>query len=68
VNRNVEQIHVEDRSFVYKKRRVGQTSTSYTLTSGEALTPAKYLWRVRTQDTTCSTWTGWSTRNTLFID
>jgi hypothetical protein len=52
----------------YKKRLFGQTKTTYTLTSAEALSPAKYLWRVRTQDTTCSTWTGWSSRNTLFVD
>jgi hypothetical protein len=58
-------IYLEDRSFEYKKRTF---NTTYTLTNAEALTPAKYLWRVRTQDEGCSTWTTWSTRNTLFID
>ena len=61
-------VYNEDRSLELKKRRVGQANTTYTLTSGEALPPAKYLWRVRTQDTTCGTWTGWSQRNTLFVD
>jgi hypothetical protein len=58
-------IYLEDRSFEYKKRTF---NTSYTLASGEALTPNKYFWRVRTQDAACSTWTGWSGRNTLFVD
>jgi hypothetical protein len=58
-------VYTEDRSFEYKKRVF---VTSYTLTSAEALTPAKYLWRVRTQDAVCSTWSTWSVRNTLFID
>jgi hypothetical protein len=58
-------IYVEDRSFEYKKRVF---VNNYTLTNAEALSPAKYLWRVRTQDPTCNTWTGWSSRNTLFID
>jgi hypothetical protein len=58
-------VYLEDRSFEYKKRVF---VTNYTLTAGEALTPAKYLWRVRTQDTKCATWTTWSTRNTLFVD
>jgi hypothetical protein len=58
-------IHLEDRSFEYKKRVF---VPNYTLTSAEALSPAKYLWRVRTQDQTCSTWSQWSTRHTLFIE
>jgi hypothetical protein len=59
-------VYLEDRSFEYKKRTF---NTNYTLTAGEALSHgSKYLWRVRTQDTTCNTWTGWSSRNTLFVD
>jgi hypothetical protein len=58
-------VYLEDRSFEYKKRVF---VTNYTLPSAEALTPSKYLWRVRTQDTTCSTWSTWSGRNTLFVD
>jgi CSLREA domain-containing protein len=58
-------VYLEDRSFEYKKRVF---VNNYTLQVGEALVPAKYLWRVRTQDATCSTWSTWSSRNTLFID
>jgi hypothetical protein len=58
-------VYLEDRSFEYKKRVFTAT---YTLTSAEALTPNQYLWRVRTQDETCSTWSLWSKRNTLFIE
>lgn len=58
-------VYLEDRSFVYKKRVF---DTTYTLTNAEALMPAKYLWRVRTQDITCKTWTTWSKRYTLFVD
>jgi hypothetical protein len=58
-------VYLEDRSFEYKKRVF---VTNYTLTAGEALTPAKYLWRVRTQDAGCTTWTTWSSRNTLFVE
>jgi hypothetical protein len=58
-------IYSEDRSFVFKKRVF---EASYALKTIEALGPGKYLWRVRTQDQTCSTWTAWSQRNTLFID
>jgi hypothetical protein len=58
-------IYSEDHSFALKQRIF---NTSYTLQSGEALAPGKYLWRVRTQDQVCGTWTAWSSRNTLFID
>jgi hypothetical protein len=58
-------VYTEDRSFEYKKRTF---NTTYTLTNAEALSVGKYLWRVRTQDQGCSTWSTWSTRNTLFID
>jgi hypothetical protein len=58
-------VYLEDRSFEYKKRVF---NSSYTLSAGEALSPAKYLWRARTQDSTCGTWTAWSGRNTLFVD
>jgi CSLREA domain-containing protein len=58
-------VYLEDRSFEYKKRVF---VNNYTLTSAEMLVPAKYLWRVRTQDAGCSTWSTWSSRNTLFID
>jgi endoglucanase len=58
-------VYLSDRSFEFKKRVF---QPNYTLATGEALTTARYLWRVRTQDNTCSTWTGWSSRNTLFID
>jgi hypothetical protein len=58
-------IYTADRSFEYKKRTF---NTSYTLTAGEALAVGTYQWRVRTQDTICTTWTTWSKRNTLFVD
>jgi hypothetical protein len=58
-------VYLEDRSFEYKKRVF---VANYTLGAAESLTVAKYLWRVRTQDLTCSTWTAWSSRNTLFVD
>jgi hypothetical protein len=59
-------VYLEDHSFEYKKRVF---NPSYTLTAGEALAHGKkYLWRVRTQDVYCNTWSGWSGRHTLFID
>jgi hypothetical protein len=58
-------VYSDDRSFEYKKRVF---TTGYTLTTNEALPKGKYQWRVRTQDNTCSTWSAWSGRNTLFVD
>jgi hypothetical protein len=56
-------IYLEDRSFEFKKRVFGM---SYTMT--EPLVPHTYLWRVRTQDFGCGTWSAWSRRNAIFVD
>jgi subtilisin-like proprotein convertase family protein len=56
-------VYLEDRSFVFKKRVF---VSNYTLV--EPLVRTQYLWRTRTQDATCSLWSSWSKRNTLFID
>jgi hypothetical protein len=58
-------IYTSDRAFEYKKRAF---NTTYTLQTGESLSPNTYQWRVRTQDATCNTWSSWSKRNTLFVD
>jgi hypothetical protein len=59
-------IYTADRSFEFKKRVF---VANYTLKATEALIHStKYQWRVRTQDANCSKWTGWSGRNTLFVD
>src|SRR5262249_53355811 len=59
-------IYTADNSFIYKKV---VTTPNYTLPSTNALARGvSYQWRVRTRDANCGTWTGWSKRNTLFID
>jgi hypothetical protein len=58
-------IYSEDRSFEYKRRVF---NTSYTLRAEDALSLGKYFWRVRAQDRLCVIWSGWSGRNTLFIE
>jgi hypothetical protein len=58
-------IYSEDRSFEYKRRVF---NTSYALGTEDALSLGKYFWRVRAQDRLCVVWSGWSGRNTLFIE
>jgi hypothetical protein len=57
-------IYTEDRSFEFKKRVFVR---EYTMENALAR-GTKYLWRVRTQDVNCNTWSVWSQRYTLFVD
>jgi hypothetical protein len=58
-------IYTRDRSFEFKKVVY---DPSYTLTSAQALTVGKYLWRVRAEYEVCGVWSRSSQRNVLFID